>query len=253
MARMIRHFLIISVIAFLYFGSVSSQTISQKMMAGLGELSQDDDLNYYDFPSERKSKPGDKSKWKALGLSVLMPGAGQYYTESKGKMMFFGGAEALIWSNFIGFRLYGKWKKEDYISMAARHAGVDVRNKSDSYFETLTYYDNINIYNQLELLYERSEAELFPNTPEYYWNWDSDGNRVLYRKLRNDSKTAIRRSLLFLGAALVNRVISGIDAYRSAGPFNRRKEFSDNGWRVYYSAAGLFEENNIEFGVSRQF
>ena len=248
-----RIFLITFLAASLWLGDVSSQTISQRMSANLERLSQDDDLDFYDFQVDDGDRTGEKSKWKALGLSILVPGAGQYYTEATSRMYFFGAAEVLTWSNFVGLRLYGKWKKEDYISWAAKHAGVDVKNKSDSYFETLTYYDNIDIYNQLELLYERSEAELYPDTPEFYWNWDSDGSRILYRKLRNDSKSAYRRSLLILGVALVNRVISGIDAFRSAGSFNRRKEFSDNGWRVYYSAAGLSEESKIEFGVTRQF
>jgi len=234
-------------------GKAHPQTIGQRMLEGLESYRADDDLGFYDYQDIQEKREGEKSGWKALGLSILLPGAGQYYTESKGRMLFFGGAEAVIWSNFIGFRTYGKWKKEDYISWAAMHAGVDVNDKPDSYFETLTYYDNIDIYNQLELLYERSGAELYPDTPEYYWNWDSDQSRVHYRKLRNDSKTAYRRSLLILGAALANRVLAGIDAFRSAGSYNRRKEFSDNGWKLYYSAAGFFTDNPIEIGVSRQF
>ena len=242
-----------AVFLLLITGIAGSQTIQQKMLAGIESARDDDDFDIYDFPESKEKIEGAKSGWKALGLSIILPGAGQYYTESRGKMIFFGGAEALIWSNFVGFRLYGKWKKEDYIGWAAMHAGVDVNGKPDSYFETLTYYDNIDIYNQLELLYERSEAELYPDTPEFYWNWDSDVSRVHYRKLRNDSKTAYRRSLLFLGAALVNRVLSGIDAFRSAGSYNRRKEFSENGWRLYYSAAGPVTDSKIEIGISRQF
>ncbi|UCC80145.1 MAG: hypothetical protein JSW64_01945 [Candidatus Zixiibacteriota bacterium] len=234
-------------------GAADAQTIRQSMLAGLEQMGDDDDFDFYDFSEFKEETEGLKSGWKALGLSVILPGAGQYYVESKGKMMLFGGAEALIWANFVGFRLYGDWKKEDYIGWAALHAGVDVNGKPDSYFEALTYYDNIDIYNQLELLYERSEAELYPDTPEYYWNWDSDESRFHYRKLRNDSKTAYRRSLLFLGAALVNRVLSGIDAYRSAGSYNRRKEFSDSGWRLYYSASEFVTDGKIEIGISHQF
>lgn len=251
--RIIIHTFTFLVSLALLYGVVNSQTIEQRMLAGLDKIGSDDNSDFYDYGKSFEEIEGGKSKWKALGLSVILPGAGQYYTESRGKMFFFGGAEALIWSNFIGFRLYGNWKKEDYISWAALHAGADVNGKPDSYFETLTYYDNIDIYNQLEHLYERSEAQLYPDTPEYYWNWDSDANRVHYRNLRNTSKNAYRRSLLFLGAAFVNRVLSGIDAYRSAGSYNRRKEFSDNGWRLYCSAAGFEDYGDFEIGISRRF
>lgn len=244
--------LIFLILLFFAGGTADSQTISQQMAMGL-QSNQGKDDGFYDYLNDFGKVEGQKSKWKALGLSLLLPGAGQYYAEAKGKMAFFGGAEALIWTNFIGFRLYGKWKKEDYIGWAARHAGVDVNGKNDSYFETLTYYDNIDMYNQLELLYERSEAQLYPATPEYYWNWDSDASRYYYRKLRNDSKTAYRRSILFLGAALANRVLSGIDAYRSAGSFNRQKEFSENGWRLYCSSESIISDGTIEIGLSRTF
>lgn len=246
--------LILNIFVILCFaaGSAGSQTISQKMAMGL-QSNQGKDDGFYDYLNDFGKVEGQKSKWKALGLSLLLPGAGQYYTEARGNMALFGGAEALIWTNFIGFRLYGKWKKEDYIGWAARHAGVDVSGKNDSYFETITYYDNIDIYNQLELLYERTEAQLYPATPYYYWNWDSDANRHYYRKLRNDSKTAYRRSILFLGAAFVNRVLSGIDAYRSAGSYNRQKEFSENGWRLYCSSADIISDGKIEIGLSRAF
>ena len=234
-------------------GSAYSQSISQQMASGLQSYRADDDFGFYDYPDDFGKLEGGKSKWKALGLSLVLPGAGQYYTESKGKMRLFGGIEAAIWSNFIGFRLYGKWKKEDYIGWAATHAGADVNGKPDSYFETLTYYDNINIYNQLELLYERSEAQVYPDTPEYYWNWDSNDSRIHYRNLRNASKTAYRRSLLFLGAALANRLLSGIDAYRSAGSYNRQKEFGEYGWKLYCSGPEDASSNSFEIGFSRIF
>ena len=109
----------------LFAGTAGSQTIQQKMLAGLEQMGGDDDFDFYDFPESKDKVEGAKSKWKALGLSIVLPGAGQYYTESRGKMIFFGGAETLIWSNFVGFRLYGKWKKEDYIGWAATHEFLD--------------------------------------------------------------------------------------------------------------------------------
>ncbi len=236
-------------------GTVYSETIRQKMLLSIQPLDNidDNDLDFPLFENIEQSGVGGKSKWKALGLSLLVPGAGQYYSGNKGRMKIFGAAEVSVWSGFFGLRAYGGWKKEDFKSWAAFHAGADVNGKSDDYFEKLTYYDNLDDYNQLELLYEGSRAVLYPSTPEFYWNWDSDESRSHYRDLRNQSKNAYRRSLLFLGAAVVNRVLSGIDAYRSAGSYNRQQEFGDSGWTLFCSAADLMEDGKIEIGLSRQF
>ena len=213
----------------------------------------DDDLGLPLFGESGQSRVGEKSKWKALGLSLLVPGAGQYYSGNKGRTKIFGATEVLVWSGFLGIRTYGGWKKDDYKSWAAFHAGADVNGKSDGYFEKMTYYDNLDEYNQLELLYEGSRAELFPSTPEFYWNWDSDESRSHYRDLRNQSKNAYRRSLLILGAAVINRILSGIDAYRTAGSYNRQREFGDSRWILVCSTADLMEHGKIEIGLSRQF
>jgi hypothetical protein len=235
---------------FLIPHSATAQTISQMMLAQGGEF--DDDLNLPAF-SESDTDRSPKSKFLALGLSVLLPGAGQYYTESRTKTIIFGSAEAAIWGGFIGIRQYGAWKKSDYKAWAAYHAGADVDGKSDLYFEKLTYYDNINEYNQLARLYDGNEAVVFPTSPDYYWNWDSNENRDHYRDLRNQSKNAYRRSLFFVGAALLNRILAGIDAYRTADSFQEDSEFGMAGWNMYYDSSGPIGDGEVEIGIVKKF
>jgi len=231
----------------------SCGTISQRLKAGIeAHAFRDDDLNFPLFDNAEKKADG-KSKWKALGFSLVLPGAGQYYAGSRNRMTIFGTAEALVWSGFFGFRMYGSWKKEDYRAWAALKAGALVDGKAEGFFEKMTYYDNLDDYNQFELLYEGSRAELFPSSREYYWNWDSDISRLHFRDLRNQSKAAYRQSLLFFGAAVANRILAGIDAYRAASTFNKRDEFSGSGWGLYYSAASLSEDGEVEIGIKKRF
>jgi len=98
----------------------------------------DDELNIPSFlNTEKEESRPRKSKFLALGLSFVLPGAGHYYTDNKSRMMFFGTNEALIWSGFFGFRLYGNWKKEDYSAWSSFHAGAVVDGKDDRFFEKL--------------------------------------------------------------------------------------------------------------------
>jgi len=237
------------------FNLAESGEIKERMDSNVRQIAQltDDDLNFGSLFDDSYEVTGGKSKWKALGLSILLPGAGQYYVGRTDKMAYFGGAEALVWSGFFGLRVYGNWKREDYKSWAAFHSGADITDKDDLFFEKMTYYDNLDEYNQFERLYEGSRAQPFPDTPEYYWNWDSDESRDHFRDLRNVSKTAFRRSILFLGGAVVNRLIAGIDAYRSAGSYNRNQEFNEKSWKIYCNTSDLFEYEEIEMGINWRF
>lgn len=227
-----------------------SEPISQMMDRQLRQ-GNDDDLN---LPSIAFSeKGGGKSKFGALGLSLLLPGAGQYYTGNKSRMAIFGGAEALIWTSFFGLRAYGSWKKEDYKGWAAVHSGANIIGKPDLFFEKLTYYDNLNEYNQLQLVYEGQDAQLFPATSSYWWNWDSNASRDKYRSLRNQSKNAYRRSIFLLGAAFLNRILSGIDAYRAASALDRDEEFGAANWGLYYQTDGPLWDSKVEVGFVKSF
>jgi hypothetical protein len=241
--------IIASLIWVISAAAAQAQTITQMMNQ---PLAGDNDFNSPVFGAPSKGEAHEKSKFLALGLSVLLPGAGQYYTENKTRMVIFGSAEAAIWSGFFGLRAYGAWKKEDYRGWAALHANADVNGKSDYYFEKLTYYDNLAEFNQLELVYEGRNAQIFPETPEYYWNWDSQTSREHFRELRNQSKNAYQRSLILVGVAVFNRLLSGIDAYRAAHSFSQRKEFGAAGWDIYYSGVpGI--TRNFKLGLVQHF
>jgi hypothetical protein len=246
LALIIAFFLILDLSA-----SAREGSISQMMTTG-SMLKDDDDLNLPSFLESESGRSG-KSKFLALGLSFLLPGSGQYYTENKRKAIIFGSAEALIWGGFFGLRQYGSWKKEDYKAYAAFHAGANVNGKPDIFFEKLTYYDNINEYNQLAVLYDGEDAVLFPVNSSYYWNWDSRESRDHFRNLRNLSKNAYRRSLFMVGAALANRILAGIDAYRSASMYETDSEFSVAGWRPYYEMSGPIWNSEVEIGVIKNF
>jgi hypothetical protein len=166
-----------------------------------------------------------KSPKKAFLLSLLLPGAGQYYNEAKSKAKIFAGSEASLWVAFFAFRTVGSWKKSDYKNYAVEHAGIVPEGKNDDFYERLTYYDDRDQYNQFTRLYNGPEAPIYPETDYWNWEWDSFDSRSEYRDLRNQSKNAYRRSLYMLGLAALNRVISAVDAFRDAKKFNRKKVF----------------------------
>ncbi len=170
---------------------------------------QPNSLNMYQPGMQRRI-----SMRKALLLSVLLPGAGEYYADAKFKGQVFMGVEATIWSVFIAYRVYGGWKKDDYKDFAAAHAGVDNTGKDNQFYDWVGFYDNREDFNQYGRLYY-PDRDYLPDNKSYYWQWDSEANRMEFKNIKNASETAFRNSTFLIGLAIINRVISGIDTYRT--------------------------------------
>jgi hypothetical protein len=121
----------------------------------------------------------------------------------------------------------------------------------------MTYYDNRDRnegyeelgYNQMAAVVELDDALLFPEIPEYYWNWENKADRQKYRNLRNQSKTACKRADLAIGILIANHVISAIEAFWATGKYNRRLEFSFSGFKMYYSLNPDFENPTLMLGI----
>ncbi len=151
---------------------------------------------------------------KALLLSILLPGAGQYYADAKFKGQVFMGVEAAIWTAFIAYRVYGGWKKDDYKDYAAAYAGVDNTGKSKEFYDWVGFYDSREEFNQFGRLYYPDRPYL-PDVGYYDWQWQSEQHRLEFKDLKDASETAFRNSTFLIGLAIANRVIAGIDTYRT--------------------------------------
>jgi len=230
-----------------------------------GEFDDFDNTKKKDKPkSEKESeKPaethtGKVSKMKAAALSLLVPGAGQYYAGEKGRAEVFFGAEVLTWAGWLGFHTYGKWKEDDYIRYAEQHAGIDPGGKNDEFFKNLTFYDNRYDYNTTGRIIN-PRAPYYPDTRPYYWQWDNDDSRSTYRNIRNASKTAFRKATFMIGVAVFNRIISGIDAFRVASKVAHKvkdDEFDNpesEEFKFKFRGTPLGDNPNFRVTVSRKF
>lgn len=168
-----------------------------------------------DEPTAAPAGPKSISKSKAVFLSLLMPGAGHFYLDEKGRGEVFVGAEVVSWAGVAAFQIYGKWKEHDYINFAEKHAGIDPAGKNDDFYKNLTFYDSREDYNTAGRVIDPGDP-YYPNTASFYWDWDTDNSRNSYRGMRNDSETAYRNRDFMIGMAVLNRVIASIDAFRLA-------------------------------------
>lgn len=182
--------------------------------------------------AEAKPKPPKpKSIKRAFFLSLAVPGAGEYYVGQKRYTKGFLASEALIWSFALLSRYQGSMWKDDYIALAAQAAGANPGREDDLYYQNIYEWPNSDWYNE----YQWAEArDLYPGDPaaqaayvadKLYsavdaWEWGSDEDWDRFRGLRVKSESAYRRVTYAAGAALLNHMLSAVNAARLAKSHN---------------------------------
>jgi hypothetical protein len=191
---------------------------------------------------------------KAMLLSVLLPGAGQYYAGATFRGQVFMGIEAAIWSGFIAWRVYGDWKRDDYKDYAATHAGVDNAGKDDQFYDWIGFYDSRDEFNQLGRLYT-PDRPFLPDNSANFWQWDSEASRLVFKDIKEASKRSFRNASFMLGLALFNRVIAGIDTYRTVKAAGRKvdsmTQFGE--YKLHVSPRLSGRNQGLSISLSRKF
>ncbi len=157
-----------------------------------------------------------------------------------------------MWLAFGGFKVWENEKKDEFQNWAAEHAGVDPAGKSDEFWRVMTYYDTREDYE----IYGRAgdpDRESYPDLVGWDWRWDSDESRAHYRELRNAKKEAGRRAMFVLGALVANRIIAGVDAFRSAKSFNRRRALELSGTRLRLKGSPFGSNRKVMLVIEKTF
>jgi hypothetical protein len=178
---------------------------------------------YSNYAEPQKKNPG-----LAIIYSLLLPGMGELYAESYESGKYFTIAEGILWGTYIGINTYGNWQKDRYKSFAAVNGQVNVADKDENYFATISEYLNIEQYNNQQAL-ERNFTKML-DEDKYYWNWQSE-DRKAYRNMWVSSEEAFNNLRFVVGALIVNRIASAINAVRLVSAFNKR-EAAELSWNI---------------------
>jgi hypothetical protein len=163
---------------------------------------------------------GGKSVGGAFLLSLILPGAGEWYTGNRTAARMSFGAELLIWAGYISNNLYSDHLQNETRVYAVQHAGVQRSGKDTQYWIDIGKHDDIYLFNE-KRHQERNFDALYPQTAEYAWDWDSHENRLRYDGKRLNANVIANRIVYFQAAVLLNHMISGVNAMRLARRHNR--------------------------------
>lgn len=170
-----------------------------------------------------------KNTGLAIIYSLLLPGMGELYAGDYSTGKYFTIADGALWGILIGMNTYAGWQKDRYTSFAQSKGGVNTAGKDEEYFATIGEYMNIDQYNNQQAL-RRSFNKMYSGN-EYDWNWQSQEDRRSYRSMWVNSEQAYNNIRFVVGAMLINRLASAINAARLASAYNKKRLEADN-WSV---------------------
>lgn len=174
----------------------------------------------------------EKSDKKSAGLailySLLLPGMGELYADSYSSGMYFTIAEGVLWGTYIGMNTYANWQQDRYESYAVTRAGVDPSGKDKDFYSRVGLYLNIDQYNNEKVL-ERNFEQMY-NSEQYFWKWNSSEERKTYRDMWISSEQTFNDMRFVVGAMLLNRLASAINAVRLVSSYNNKLE--EQSWNV---------------------
>ena len=193
--------------------------------------------------------PGWKSPNMALGLSAVVPGAGQIYSgESSG--WIYAALEAASWVSYAIFRNNGNNGKKD----AKTYAGDP--NDPSSRWSFKTYRDSTGQSTRdLEALYS-SDPDVFYDAIGKNdallkgWNGESNDTRSAYESVWTDADADLRRARSATNVIWVNHLVSAFDAFRAARlhnpPIERNMDLKlRTSWRKTGPELGLVLERKF--------
>ncbi len=194
-------------------------------------------------PKKRNAKV---SVGKALLFSLIVPGAGEYYVGNTFYAKTFFGIEIAAIAGMWANNVYHQSLVDDYQSYAVLHAGVNGAGKNEKYWVNLGKFDDIQTYNERRLN-QRRINDIYAETAENSWRWDSVDNRFYYDFKRIKAAGVKNRNSYFFSAILINHLVSTINAVRLARGHNRSLGASASKLKVTFLG---YRANDRFFGIA---
>jgi hypothetical protein len=180
--------------------------------------------------AEESAKPVRKPAVAFL-LSALLPGTGQLYNGDDRGYIYLG-VEAAAWFARASYLDAGNKKEIEFERYADFHWTIDEYRRHGPPLNTLgANYTEANDSLIVNFWYEDRQQyyEEIGKYDKYRAGWDDweatydpafdralSPHRAEYRAMREQSNDLLDRARLALGVALVNRVVSSVDAFRTA-------------------------------------
>jgi len=143
--------------------------------------------------------------------------------------------------------VYASNQEDNYKAFATTNASINTNGKNDDYFATIGQYQNIDNYNDQKAL-ERNFDRMY-DSETFFWKWQNTEERRNYRSMWSSSEQTYNDLRFVVGAMILNRVVSAINAVRLVSAYNNRIE-EELSWNV---SIGLKQTANLPTSLNFNF
>lgn len=173
-----------------------------------------------------------KSPTKAFLYSALVPGSGQLYIGAKRGYLQIAAEVGLLAAYFIT-RSSAQDLREDYREHVRQHVIFEGPTKFDDW-DPIEDFEHATLFDNWHNVYTDNNGEPLERVGKWYWadrkafkdekreKPDSPQREVAYQ-LRMDANDKFQSAKTFLGIAILNHVVSAIDARIAAKNYNRKQ------------------------------
>lgn len=194
--------------------------------------------------SDKDQEAGRFPKLSML-MNLILPGLGhQYLGDNKRAIVYFS-TEALVVFGMIFSESYSRKMYRNSKSYAWHYAGTKcTKDPEDEYWKIIGnkyYMSYLEFNDEMELV---NEMDMKYVEPDELWYWESEHYQEKYREMRKASTGFHVVSSFFLGAMILNRVVSFMDARIASRENTYQTGLKDVEILPYYSL------NDRQVGVS---
>jgi hypothetical protein len=173
-----------------------------------------------------------KSIKRAFVYSLILPGAGEFYANSKIKTFLFFGVDVTCWSLYFSYHKKGKNKESEYIAFA------DMNWDEDEYKIWWAQLDSIQKQKYSHTLPDRHDQQYYEMIGKYRqfaFAWDGfdpsnagpdsmSPTRDHYLNLRAQSNNWLNKAKYSAMFSLANHILSAFDAAIAVKKYNKKGE-----------------------------
>lgn len=231
--------LLLSLLSITIFSQTPNKSIVELKQQITTEVDQDYSLQLQTSPEKKKAG-------LAIIYSLILPGMGELYADAYDSGIYFTVADAIFWGGVAGLNIYGNWKEDSYRSFAQSNGKANLDGKDEKYFADIGIYTDIYQYNKVQELSRNFDAIYDEST--HFWQWKDNAQRSEYRQMWTSSENAFNNVRFAVGALILNRVVSAINAVRMVSAYNKRIE--EDTWNV---SVGMTTNPNLPTSINLNF
>ena len=160
--------------------------------------------------------------WKALALSLVLPGAGELSLGYPKAARPFLGLEGASWTAFFTLNRYTQSLRQEYVIFAYQYANANFHRQDEDYWKAVEFYPSRDAY--IEALwiearsyfpsdYERQFDYVRSHDPGGSWAWDQQDHWYRFQELRQRYRALEDWTTVTLGVLVGNRIASVINVF----------------------------------------